>query len=364
MRRERFAYDRDQDQNGQLASPLRQKRQRDGGKSDQMSSFGKYEVLDPCDIERLSLEEERRERRAAIERLHEKEMQETLALSRAEQEEEELLNELAAKDDDDEAWKDGDDEQALAEFKAKLEEKRQKHRDSEALWDERMMEAVMQASLAEHNARGQIEKQAEEEEMRRQIEMDKAMREIERQKAIANAERYQKVQRVLDMKRRAHAAKESARLAMEEYQLKERERQVKLLELEEERKMQERQQQLDEIKRRQEEAIQRREEAERRAQEAAKRAQELREKALAATKSLRPSSRRHLEAVLAGGDEIRDPNHHQPQSTHFARDMDDAARIRLEQENLALGKMDHAVRLRNPPSIAAVNHVRADATAA
>ncbi|RHY36723.1 hypothetical protein DYB34_003894 [Aphanomyces astaci] len=310
-----------------------------------------YDTLDPSEIERLSMEEKRRERRAAIELAHEREMEAIHAISRAEQEERERIEAAAAVDE--ERWQQ-EELAAMANFRAALEEKRRIRQEDDAIHDEKVMQAVLQASLMEFNARGQIENLAGEEDLFRQFESDKALRNMERQKALAHADKFNKVQMVLDTKKRAHAAKESARLAIEEYQAKERLRRELLWQQEEDESVRLHIEQLAAVRKRQDEAVVKRVEAERRAEEAMSRAKELRQKALVAAKLVRQTSRQAIEKVLQQEEVVRSEDYRR-QMEALDKDKEIASRVRHEKEMVAKEKLEHAIHLREKALDAAHN---------
>ncbi|RLO07790.1 hypothetical protein DYB28_005867 [Aphanomyces astaci] len=274
-----------------------------------------YDTLDPSEIERLSMEEKRRERRAAIELAHEREMEAIHAISRAEQEERERIEAAAAVDE--ERWQQ-EELAAMAKFRAALEEKRHIRQEDDALHDEKVMQAVLQASLMEFNARGQIENLAGEEDLFRQFESDKALRNMERQKALAHADKFNKVQMEED---------ESVRVHIE---------------------------QLAAVRKRQDEAVVKRVEAERRAEEAMSRAKELRQKALVAAKLVRQTSRQAIEKVLQQEEVVRSEDYRR-QMEALDKDKEIASRVRHEKEMVAKEKLEHAIHLREKALDAAHN---------
>ncbi|RHY30047.1 hypothetical protein DYB32_004663 [Aphanomyces invadans] len=270
-------------------------------------------------------------------------MEATLAVSKAEQKERERIEAMTVVDE--ERWQE-EELLALMKIRATLDEKRRKRQEAEAERDEKMLKAVMQVSMMEYNARAEIEKRAVEEELWLQFEADKALRDIERQKALAKAEKFKKLQTVLDMKKRAHIARESARKAVEELQAQERQRHEKMWQMQEENVMREQIVQLEAVRRRQEEAIAKRVEAERRADEALSRAQELRQKALAAAKLVRQTSHQAMEGVLQDEDVVRLDDHRR-QLEVLDIGIESASRICEEKEMLAKEKHEHALALRD-----------------
>ncbi|RHY90965.1 hypothetical protein DYB37_001899 [Aphanomyces astaci] len=238
-----------------------------------------------------------------------------------------------------------EEEAALASFRAALEAKRQRKRDAELVHYEKVVEAVCAASLLEFTERQRIEAQMELDETGRQAAEAAQREDFAASATAARQSKTVAIQSVLDLKSKAHAAKQAARKAIEDYEAKERERQEKLTNLTELEGQRELELQLEAMKQRQEAATARRLESERRAIEAKERAQALRQLALDAAKHMRDTAKVGMAAVLESEDKVREQ--------HYAKELqavqavkDEATSRREESERRAAAAAQRATSLR------------------
>ncbi|KDO24324.1 hypothetical protein SPRG_10399 [Saprolegnia parasitica CBS 223.65] len=280
--------------------------------------------------------------RLAEEAAYERQLEAVMAISLAEQTQRERIERQASIDD---VQRREHEDKALDEFKKKVDEKRRLREEAQARHEQKVMDAVLKASLVEFNERSRIEHMTDDEERLRSASLEAKQQDIERAKALAHRSKTNAVQNVLDLKKKAHEAKEQARRAVEEYQKKEKERQEKLVALAQLEKERDQQALLDAAKQRQEAAIAKRLEAETRAQEAVARAQAMREKALLAAKMVRQTSRATIESSIQQEEASR-ALAYQQQMSALAHEKDTARRERLEKERIAHEKLQNATELR------------------
>ncbi|OQS00518.1 hypothetical protein ACHHYP_03428 [Achlya hypogyna] len=281
------------------------------------------------------------QRRLAEEAAYERQLEAVMAISLAEQAQRERIERQASMDED---ARRADEDVALEAFKKQVEEKRRLREEAQALHEQKVLDAVLKASLVEFNERTRIEHTADDEERLRSTSLETQQQQIAAMKAAAQRSKTTAVQNVLDLKKKAHDAKEQARRAVEEYQNKVQEGQNKLLALAQLEKERDHQALLEAAKQRQEEAAAKRLEAERRAQEAIERAQLMREKALQAAKLARQTSRAAIESSIEQEEATRALTY-ELKLNALGAEKDEAARVRLEKEAAAQEKLQRAMAL-------------------
>ncbi|OQR88437.1 hypothetical protein THRCLA_22868 [Thraustotheca clavata] len=303
------------------------------------------------------IQEFRKARQAAEEEAFNRQIEAVMAISLAEASQREKIEQQAAIDAI-RRQESGDDD--LEAFKQQVDEKRKARMDAQERYEQKVMEAVMKASLVEFTERSKIEKKMSVESMQLDQSMEEKQSEIEEMKEAAHRSKTMAVQNVLDLKKKAFDAKVQAQSAANEFRKKEEERQEKLIEMDELEKVRQQQALLAAAKQRTEEAATKRLEAEKRAQEALERAKELREKAINAARYVRQVSRTAIESTIGQEEAVRTVSYeHQMSIIHG--ETEEVAHLRMEKERIAHEKLENAKELQEKAHYA-INHLHEPTT--
>ncbi|CAI5737850.1 unnamed protein product [Peronospora destructor] len=164
--------------------------------------------------------------------------------------------------------------------------------------DQKLLDAVCKASLAEYNERKRALKDYESEILHRSQEHQMSTIALQQAKSCAEQRKLAAMQTVIDCKTRAHQMGEKAREATLLYEQKSKERLAKQAEFEALKLRDVQEAELLVVQKRKEEAICKRAKAEQKAREAHEKAEAMRRQAFQAASKVRANSRRQIETQL------------------------------------------------------------------
>ncbi|EQC40107.1 hypothetical protein SDRG_02760 [Saprolegnia diclina VS20] len=257
----------------------------------------------------------------------------------------------------DEASRKAEEEAELAAFRAQLDATREARREAAERHDQKVLEAVLAASLYEYNEHQRIEKQLHDAEA--EIERTRTLNqaELDRIRAHAAAAKQASRDAVAASQAKAQRLADEAVKAVHTYQETEVHRQEALLHLSTQESEREMEAQLHALHMRQEAATLRRIESERMAHAAQARAAQLRDEAIAKVKQVRELSKQKVTSDLLHEDELRDLQY-QTQLQALSLEKAQATQRRIEREHAAEAAQARAVQLRND-AVAKARQVRA-----
>ncbi|CAI5702941.1 unnamed protein product [Peronospora effusa] len=164
--------------------------------------------------------------------------------------------------------------------------------------DQKLLEAVCKASLAEYNERERALKDYESETSQRSQNHQTSSVALQQAKSCAVQRKLAAMQTVIDSKTRAYQMSEKARKATSLYEQKNKERLAKQAEFEALKLRDLQEAELFAVQKRKEEATCKRAEAEQKAREAQEKAEAMRRQAFQAASKVRANSRRQIETQL------------------------------------------------------------------
>ncbi|KAK1945377.1 hypothetical protein P3T76_003910 [Phytophthora citrophthora] len=164
--------------------------------------------------------------------------------------------------------------------------------------DQKLIDAVCKASLAEYNDRERALKVYESETSQRSLKHQESSAALQHEKSEAEQRKRAAMQTVIDSKARAKQMSEKAREATSLYEQKNQERLSKQAELEAMKLRDAQEAELLVVQQRKEEAMRKRTEAELKAREAREKAEAMRHQAFQAASKVRANSRRQIETQL------------------------------------------------------------------
>ncbi|KAI9989185.1 hypothetical protein PInf_019324 [Phytophthora infestans] len=165
--------------------------------------------------------------------------------------------------------------------------------------DQKLIDAVCKASLAEYNDRERVLKTYESETSQRSLQHQTSSATLLQAKSEAEQRKRAAMQTVLDSKVRAKEMSEKAREATALYEQKNSERLAKQTELEALKLREAQEAELLVVQKRKDEAMRKRTEAEQKAREAREKAEAMRRQAFQAASKVRANSRRQIETQLS-----------------------------------------------------------------
>ncbi|ETO68643.1 hypothetical protein F444_14568 [Phytophthora nicotianae P1976] len=171
--------------------------------------------------------------------------------------------------------------------------------------DQKLIDAVCKASLAEFNERERALKMYESETSQRSLEHQASSATLHQAKTDAEQRKRAAMQTVLDSKVRAKEMSEKAREATALYEQKNSERLAKQAELEALKLRDAQEAELLTVQKRKDEAMRKRTEAEQKAREAREKAEAMRRQAFQAASKVRANSRRQIETQLSEEEALR-----------------------------------------------------------
>eukprot|EP00644_Phytophthora_capsici_P017273 jgi/Phyca11/536188/estExt2_fgenesh1_pg.C_PHYCAscaffold_480075 len=164
--------------------------------------------------------------------------------------------------------------------------------------DQKLIDAVCKASLAEYNDRERALKVYESETSQRSLKHQESSAALQHEKSEAEQRKRAAMQTVIDSKMRAKLMSEKAREATSLYEQKNQERLTKQAELETMKLREAQEVELLAVQQRKEEAMRKRTEAELKARQAREKAEAMRHQAFQAASKVRANSRRQIETQL------------------------------------------------------------------
>ncbi|KDO24323.1 hypothetical protein SPRG_10398 [Saprolegnia parasitica CBS 223.65] len=257
----------------------------------------------------------------------------------------------------DEASRKAEEEAELAAFRAQLDATREARREAAERHDQKVLEAVLAASLYEYNEHQRIEKQLHDAEAEIERTRTLNLAELDRIRAHAAAVKQASRDAVAASQAKAQRLADEAAKAVHTYQETEVHRQEALLHLSTQESERDMEAQLHALHMRQEAATLRRIESERMAQAAQARAAQLRDEAIAKVKQVRELSKQKVASDLLHEDELRD-HHYETQLQALSLEKAQATQRRIEREQAAEAAQARAVQLRND-AVAKARQVRA-----
>ncbi|KAF4321699.1 hypothetical protein JM18_001354 [Phytophthora kernoviae] len=205
--------------------------------------------------------------------------------------------------------------------------------------DQKLIDAVCKASLAEFNERERALNAYETESSQRSLKHQTSSVALQQAKSDAEQRKRAAMQTVIESKTRAQLMSEKAREATSMYEQKNAERLAKQAELESLKLREGQEAELRAVQLRKEEAIRKRSEAEQKAREAREKAEAMRHQAFQAASKVRANSRRQIETQLNQEEE-----HRQLELQHKLDEIEKNKLLARERKEAAAKKAEEARR--------------------